>query len=166
VHTRLIAVLGLEAMSTVMRRSWAFYLAADASAQILGTANFCVRARFPPFSPHNVISNLHIVAPPMRGSHTGEHIYEVTIKVTGRFGRDLAVEIIGATSDGGANMVGSVSGWQTRQRNASTDPDSFYLVHCGRHQLNLMNGKAMASIEVEGSEWIRKLHEVVKLVKK
>jgi hypothetical protein len=41
VHTRLIAVLGLEAVSRVMQQSWAFSLAADASAQILGTAYFC-----------------------------------------------------------------------------------------------------------------------------
>jgi hypothetical protein len=41
VHTRLIAVLGLEAVSRVMQQSWAFSLAAHASAQILGTAYFC-----------------------------------------------------------------------------------------------------------------------------
>jgi hypothetical protein len=40
VHTRLIAVLGLEAVFRVMQQSWAFSLAADASAQILGTAYF------------------------------------------------------------------------------------------------------------------------------
>jgi hypothetical protein len=37
VHTRLIAVLGLEAVSRVIQQSWAFSLAADASVQILGT---------------------------------------------------------------------------------------------------------------------------------
>jgi hypothetical protein len=34
----------------------------------------------------------------------------------------------------------------------SADPDSFYLVHCGAHQLNLINGKSFASIEEEGLE--------------
>jgi hypothetical protein len=41
VHTRLSAVLGLEALSRVMQQSWKFSLAAYASAQILGTAYFC-----------------------------------------------------------------------------------------------------------------------------
>jgi type IV secretory pathway TrbD component len=63
-------------------------------------------------------------------------------------------------------MVGSVNGWQTRLRNAVSDSESFYLMHCGTHQLNLVNGKAIAAIGHEGSDWLEKLYAVVKWLRK
>jgi hypothetical protein len=62
----------------------------------------------------------------MKWSHTGEYMYKVTAKVLDALDASWRSKIIGATSDGAANMVGSVSGWQTRLRNASSDPDSFF----------------------------------------
>jgi hypothetical protein len=125
VNNRLIAVLGLEAVSRVMRRSWAFFLAAHAPTQILGTAYICVRARFPPLAPHKDISNLHIVASPMRASYTGESMYEVTAKLLDALDESWRSKIISATSDGAANMVVSVCCWQTRLRNASAAQNRF-----------------------------------------
>jgi hypothetical protein len=55
VHTRLVAVVGLEGLSEVLQRSWAYALAADSCAHIGGTALFCGRVRIPPFSMHNDI---------------------------------------------------------------------------------------------------------------
>jgi hypothetical protein len=83
VHTRLFAVLGLEVFSKVLQRSWAFALAADSSARIGGTSYFCVRVRIPPLSMHDDIYILHIVAPPMCGSHTGEYMFNITSEVLG-----------------------------------------------------------------------------------
>jgi hypothetical protein len=166
VYTRLVAVLGLEALSSVMQQSWAYALAADSSAHIGGTSYFCVRVRIPPLSMHDDICNLHLVAPPMCGSHTGEYMFNVTSEVLGALDPDWRTKLIGATSDGAANMVGSVSGWQTRLCNAAADSESFYLMHCGTHQLNLINGKAIAAIGHEGSNWLEKLHAIVKWLRK
>jgi hypothetical protein len=68
-HTRLVAVLGLEALSKELQRSWAYALAADSSAHIGGISYFCVRVRIPPLSMHDDIYDLQIVSPPMRGAY-------------------------------------------------------------------------------------------------
>jgi hypothetical protein len=162
VHTRLVAVLGLEASSKVLQRSWAYALAANSSANIGGTSYFCVRVRIPTLSMHVCINNLHTVAPPMRGSHTLEHMSNLASEVLGALPPGWRTKkLIGVTSDGAANMVGSVSDWQTRLRNAAADSESFYLIPCGTHQLDLVNGKEIAAIGHEGSDWLDKLHAVV-----
>jgi hypothetical protein len=53
-----------------------------------------------------------------------------------------------------------------RLRNAAADSESFYLMHCGTHQLNLVCGKAIAAIRHEGSDWLVNLHSVVKWLRK
>jgi hypothetical protein len=157
VHAGLVAVLGLEALSKVLRRSSAYALSADSSAHIGGTSYFCVRVRTPPLSMQDDIYNLHIVAPPM-----WEYMLNVTSEDMGALDPGWRKKLIGVTSDGAANMVVSVSGWQTRLRNAAADCESLYLTHCGTHQLNLVNGKAIPAIEHQRSVWIEKLHLVVK----
>jgi hypothetical protein len=131
VHTRLVAVLGFDALSKVLQRSWAYALTADSSAHIGGTSYFSVRICIPPLSMNEDIYNLHIVAPAMCGSHTGDYMFNITSEVLGALDPGWRTKLIGVTSDGAANMVGSVSGWQTRLRNAAADPESFYLMHCG-----------------------------------
>jgi hypothetical protein len=69
-HMRLVAVLGLEALSKILTQSWAHALAADFSAQIGGTSYFFVRVRLPPLSMHDEVYDLHVVALPICGSHT------------------------------------------------------------------------------------------------
>jgi hypothetical protein len=78
---------------------------------------------------HDDIYNFHIVAPPISGSHTGEYMFNITSEVLGALDPGWRTKLIGATSDGAANMVGSVSGLQTRLRNAAADPESLYLMH-------------------------------------
>jgi hypothetical protein len=73
-------------------------------------------------------------------------------------------KLIGVKSDGAANMVGSVSDWQARLRNSVADSESFYLMHCGTHQLNLINGKTIVAIGRERSDWLEKLHAIVKWI--
>jgi hypothetical protein len=87
-------------------------------------------------------------------------MFNVTSEVMGALDPDWRTKLVGATSDGAANMVGSASSWQTRLRNATADTESFYLMHCGTHQLDLINGKAIAAISHEGSDWLKKLHAV------
>jgi hypothetical protein len=165
-HARLVAVLDLEALSKVLQRSWAYALASDSSAHIGGTSSCCVRVHIPPLSTHDDKYNFHIVARPMCGSHTAEYMFNITSEVLGALDPGWRTKLIGLTSDGAANMVGSVSGWQTRLRNATGDSESFYIMHCGTHQRNLVNGKVIAAIGHEGSEWLEKLPSVVKWLRK
>jgi hypothetical protein len=115
---------------------------------------------------HDEVYDLHVVATTMCGSHTGEYMFGVTSEVLGVLDPGWRTNLIGVTSDGAANMVGSVSGWQTRLRNSFADSESFYLMHCGTHQLNLINGKAILEIGREGSEWFEKIHAIVKWIRK
>jgi hypothetical protein len=154
------------ALPKVLQRSWAYALAVDSSAHIGGISYFCIRVHIPPLSVHDDIYSLHIVAPPMCGSHMGEYMFNITSEVLGALDPGWRTKLIGVTSDGAANMVGSVSGWQTRLRNDATDSESFYLMHCGTHQLNLVNGKAIAAIGHEGSDRLEKLHSVLKWLRK
>jgi hypothetical protein len=112
---RLLAVLNLEALSKVLKRSWAYALAADSSAHIGGTSYFCIRVRIPPLSMHDDIYNFLTVAPPMCGSNTGEYMFNITSEVLGALDTGLRTNLNGATSDGAANMVGLVSGWQASE---------------------------------------------------
>jgi hypothetical protein len=128
VHTRLLAVLGLEELSKLLQRSWAYAVAEDSSAHIGGNSYFCVRVRIHRLSMHDDIYNLHIVAPPMCNSPTGKYMFNVTSEVLGALDPCWRKKLIGATSDGAANMVGSVRGWQTRLRKCS--PGSRIVLHC------------------------------------
>jgi type IV secretory pathway TrbD component len=39
-------------------------------------------------------------------------------------------------------------------------------MYCGAHQLNIVNGKTIAAIVHEGSDWLKKLHGVIKWLRK
>lgn len=102
------------------------------------------------------ICTLHIVAPPMRGSHTGEAMFMMTEKTLGALDGDWAAKLMGSTSDGASNMLGCELGWQTRLEEASMESreETFFKFHCGAHRLNLVNGKAMAALTATGSQWV------------
>jgi hypothetical protein len=72
-----------------------------------GTSYFCARVRIPPLSMHNDIYDLHIVAPPMCGSHTGFCKFNVSSEVLGALDPGWRTKLIGVTCDGAANLVGS-----------------------------------------------------------
>jgi hypothetical protein len=116
---------------------------------------------------HADIYNLHTVAHPMRGSHTLEYMSNLASEVLGALHHGWRTKnLIGVTSDGAAKMVGSVSDWQTRLRNGAADSESLYLIPCGTHQLDLVNGKEIAAIGHEGSDWLDKLHAVANWLRK
>lgn len=166
--TRLTDVLGLRSLSKVLRGSWTFSLAADGSAQIAGTAYFAIMARVPPVDLRGDIETLHIVAPPLRGSHTGESMFDLTAKVLHALDSSWSKKLMGATSDGAGNMVGVDLGWQTRLEEASLESGEsvFYLYHCGPHKVNIVNGKAVIALEKTGSGWMAKFHDIIKWTRK
>jgi hypothetical protein len=130
----------------VLRQSWAYSIATDSSAHILGTAYFDIRIRVPPMTWDSDIINLHMVAPPMRESRTGAYMHRITTEVLKALDTDWKSKILGATSDGTANMSGCVSGWQKRMEESCVH-ESFFRVHCGAHLLNLANGRGMAAMD-------------------
>jgi hypothetical protein len=92
----------------------------------------------------------------------GEYLFIVTSEVLGALDPGWRTKLIGVASDGATNMLGSVSGWQKRLRNAAADCESFYLMHSGSHRLNLVNGKTIPAIGHEGSAWMEKLDSLAK----
>jgi hypothetical protein len=93
-------------------------------------------------------------------------MFNVTSEVLGLLDPGWRTNLRGIKSDGAADMVGSVSGWQTRLRNAVAGSEPFYLIHCGTHQLNLFNGKAIVAIGREGLDWLERLHAILKWIRK
>ena len=122
-HARLVAVLGLEDFSKIiilLNRSCVNALAADCSAHIGGTSYFCFRVRITPLSMYDDVYDLHVVATPMCGL-AYEGICLMSRPRCWALDPGWRTNVIGVTSDGALNMVGSVSGWQTRIRNGVED---------------------------------------------
>lgn len=166
--TRLIAVPGLQALGSVLKKCWTFSVAADGSKQFFGVAYFSIMIRIPPFKLGDDIQTLHVVAPPLRGSHTGEAMFSMTKKTLDAIDAGWCPKLMASTSDGAANMLGCEVGWQTRLEEASQESgeETFFKFHCGPHRLNLVNGKAMKALQNTLSEWTSELHKTVKFTRK
>jgi hypothetical protein len=81
IYCRLVAACGLVALRNVLRRSWAFDIAADGSAHVHGVAYFCIRLRLISIESKtrkSTLHNVHLVAPPKATSHTGQNMFEMT----------------------------------------------------------------------------------------
>jgi hypothetical protein len=132
IYCKLVAVCGLEALRNVLRRSWGFAIAADGSAHVHGTAYFSIRLRL--ISIENKIRkstlhNVHLVAPPMTTSHTGQNMFEMTSCALDALDSEWRSKLIGCTSDGAANMTGVHIGWQSLVEKACEGKGPFFRVH-------------------------------------
>jgi hypothetical protein len=113
----------------VLRRSWAFAIAADGSAHVQGVACFSIRLRLISIESKtrkSTLRNVHLVAPPMASSHTGQNMSEMTSCALDALGRKWRSRLIGCTSAGAANMTVVHSGanlWLKR-RAKGKDPSS------------------------------------------
>jgi hypothetical protein len=164
-YTRLIATVGLDALSSILKHSWAYSLAADASGQIHGVSYFSIRIRVPSVDGNRCsLHNLHIVAPPLQGSHTGATMFNLTAEAMVALDSQSRAKLIGVTSDGAANMAGRFSGWQKLLQNACQRP--LYRVHCGPQCINLIKGRAIAALRNTSSGWFEKLYVAVKFLRK
>jgi hypothetical protein len=63
-------------------------------------------------------------------------------------------------------MTGYYSGWQSRLANSFASGGPFYRIHCSSHRVNLVNGRAIATLRETGSGWLDALYKVVKLLRK
>jgi hypothetical protein len=169
IYCRLVAACGLEALRNVLRRSWAFAIAADGSSHVHGTAYFCIRLcliSIESKTRKSTLHNVHLVAPPMTTSHTGQNMFEMTSCALDALDSEWRSKLIGCTSDGAANMTGVHIGWQSLVEKACEGKGPFFRVHCGPHRLNLVNGRAIAALRSTGSKWLDKLYVAVKLLRK
>jgi hypothetical protein len=135
------------------------------SAQIHGVAYFSIRIRVPSVEgTKTILNNLHLVAPPLQGSHTGRTLFNLTAEVMDALDPQWKKKLLGITSDGAANMTGRFSGWQKLLQNACKPP--FYRVHCGPHCLNLVNSRAISALRDTKSGWLDTLYVAVKFLRK
>jgi hypothetical protein len=95
-HVRIVAAGGLESLRRIMQASWSYAVAADASAQIHGTAYFAIRIHLSSIDRKTTsLVNLHLVAPPNSGAPSGKSMYNLTASVLTAFGQQLAQEAAG-----------------------------------------------------------------------
>lgn len=80
VFTRLIAVRGLHALASVLNKSLIYSIAADGSTQIFEMDYFIIMVKIPPLKVGKYIPTLHVVTPPLSGSHTGKVMFDITGK--------------------------------------------------------------------------------------
>jgi hypothetical protein len=81
-YVRIVAASGLESLRRIMQASWSYAVATDASAQIHGTAYFVVRIHLASVDGKTTsLVNLHLVAPPLSGAHSGKSRYNLTASV-------------------------------------------------------------------------------------
>jgi hypothetical protein len=116
IYSRFVVARALEALWNVLRRSWAFAIAADGSAHAHGVAYFSFRLRLISIESKtrkSTLHNVHLVAPPMAASHTGQNMFEMTSCALDALDSEWRSKLIGCTSDGAANMTGVHSGWQS-----------------------------------------------------
>jgi hypothetical protein len=101
IYGRLFAAYGLEALRNVLRGSWAFVIARDGSAHAQGVAYFCIRHRLISVeckARKSKLHNVHLVAPSMDTSHTGQNIYKMTPCVLDALDSEWRSKLIGCTS--------------------------------------------------------------------
>jgi hypothetical protein len=162
--TRSIAACGLEALRGIMKRLWAFSVAADASAHVHGVAYFSIRMRLVIIDESKTsLHNAHLLAPPLTGSHTVNYTYDLVLSALDSHWR---AKLIDSNSDGVVNMMGIYSGWQVRLLKSFPGSGPFYRIHCGPHRLYLVNGRASAALRETESRWLEKLLVVIKLLRK
>jgi hypothetical protein len=100
-------------LSSILELAWAYSLAADGSAQIRGVAYFSIRTRVPSVDGKKCSQhNIHVVAPPFQGSHTGATVFNLTADVIVTLGSQRRAKLFGVISNGAANMAGRISGSQ------------------------------------------------------
>ncbi|KAI2494769.1 hypothetical protein MHU86_19764 [Fragilaria crotonensis] len=130
---RIVCASNLQTISAILKESWAFSIALDGGNKS-DTSYLDVRIRV--VSSCGVLSNLHLLAIPMRDRHTGEHMYDLASTALDNLAPDWRNRIISVTTDGASSMTGQYRGVASRFGNAALP--GFYRVWCALHQLDLV----------------------------
>ena len=129
---RVACAANLQKISDVLAESWAFSIAVDASTNY-NASYLDVRIRL---CKGSQLHNLHLLAAPMEGSHTGEHVHELFSKTMDAISTGWRERLIGVSTDGAPSMLGAHQGFASRLEREGRP--GFYKVWCAAHQLNLV----------------------------
>jgi hypothetical protein len=131
-YIRVVCSSGLQILSTALKSSWAFSIAADTSTHqfhsyLDKSVRFCVGS---------VLYNFHLLAIPLYDRHTGEEMFLTLTKVMDALFKGWSRTIIAVSTDGARIMTGGSRGLATRiQRICSPGLIRFW---CGLHQLYMV----------------------------
>ena len=152
---RLACAIGLQALSEIMKKSWAFSIGADESSDEGSDSHLDTRIRFPSipgfdFGPE-IMNGFHLLAIPMYDlSHSGRQYADRMIKVLDALCEDWRMKLIGSSTDGAGNMSGHIGGFSSLLLRESLCKDGFYRVWCLAHQLDLVVKSAVTKLEDTG----------------
>ena len=117
--------------------SWAFLIALDGGNK---SDTSYLDVRICVVSGNGVLSNLHLMAIPMRERHTRERMCDLASRVLDNLVPDWRCRMVSITTDGAASMTDQYRGVASRFGNATLP--GFYRVWCTLHQLDLVLQRA------------------------
>ena len=151
---RIIAVRNWSVLrELLMRHVWAFSLALD-GAEHQSQSYLDLRIRF---ELRGDIYDLHVMAVPLVGRHTGLNMANHAMKVLDVLCPAWKTKLIGGASDGTGNMAGRFSGALTLiLRECSPH---VYRVWCALHQIEIPLKRGYAA--VEGGGWLQRTTTII-----
>jgi hypothetical protein len=144
--SRIACAVGLQILSDLMKKSWAFAVASDVSTDDFGNSHLDVRVRFPGIQVGDDLLSFHLLAIPLFDeSHSGASLFDFFVTVFDALCQDWKDKLIGSSTDGAPNMTGCNVGFTTQLANA-TNADGFYRIWCLAHQLDLIIKAALHAL--------------------
>ena len=127
----IVAASNLESLRVIISTRWAFSIAFDpATHKAIGYLDVRIRFEFA-----GVMFDFHLMAIPLKGTHTGLNMYEHIVKVIEIICPEWKQKLIGASTDGANSMTGRIQGTITR---LLADVESGkYRIWCALHQVDL-----------------------------
>ena len=126
--SRIVCAIALQLLSDLMRNSWAFSIAADASTDDFG--------------------NAHLDAIPLfNESHSGQSLYGFMTRLLNALCPDWDRRLIGSSTDGAPNMTGAIQGFSTRLSSGVAEFGPLYRIWCLAHQLDIIVKASVVSMQ-------------------
>lgn len=149
-YSRIVCAVGLQILSDLMKKSWAFAVASDVCTDDFGNSHLDVRVRFPGLDTGDDLLSFHLLAIPLFDeSHSGASLFEFFAKVFDALCPNWKDKLIGSSTDGAPNMTGCNVGFTTQLANA-VNGDAFYRIWCLAHQLDLIIKAALHAMADSG----------------
>lgn len=164
---RIACAIGLQALSEIMKASWAFSIGADESNSDGQDSHLDLRVQFPALVGFEggpaVVNGFHLLAIPLFAlAHSGRVYCDLLIRLLDVLCPDWRMKLIGSSTDGAGNMTGHNVGFSTLLRNESLCKEAFYRLWCIAHQLDLVTKKSVTKLDDSGVfTFMKPLTEVI-----
>ena len=122
----------LQRIAEAMNFCWAFAIALDEGNK----ASVPYLDIWIHFVLGHELFNVHLIACPMYESHTGDNMFDLTIKILDVLCPNWKDEVIGVTTNGVSNMTGYHVGMVSQIQQVAKP--GFYYIWCAAHQLDLI----------------------------